>query len=462
MRKSVMDMGYPLWTLAYYAKKALDRTEIENIARATESLGDTLAYDRDELGDQAMKEVVGAVDPIRDELSRLLSKDRMQEGMKHFWETHAPQLIALMESLRLDAPQVMDRLRTLLNEDVYLWREDRVKEKLPDMVRELDLIDALNSLFGVVKQDLNSLRGYFRDSWFKSKLPLLCYKEGESDEVAGFIDYLHQLVYHPDQSIIDDRADDIRRFGGHLTSLLSKSAALVGDLAWKLTGQALSDDEEADLYGALPDLASASEEEVKRAIVHALSQQAKQKKLADLRRRWQTLTGSESPERWSEERRTPIHWVLEGQIHHTFLTRYSNLQQLSESEIDEMIAYITDHAAELTALQDHQRVLDRFVKVAAGEYSELVRQAGEATALQDHVYSALRGNVYHWPMRLGEVSQLVRKWVNEHYKTRACPQVLKVIDSIPSNDLKRLVKDLVAEDALVGARLMATIEGKNR
>lgn len=462
MRKSIMEMGYPLWTLVYYVQKTSDSSAVQDMARATKMLGDILAYDQDELGDQEMRAVVDAVHPVRRELSKLLSKDRMQEGMKQFWGVHAPQLISLMGSLDLDVSQVMLRLRALFNEDVYLWREDRVKEKLPEVVRDLDLTDALNNLCGVAKQDLNDLRGYFRTNWFKSKLPLLCYKEGQPAEIADLIDYLYQLIYHPGQGAKDNRAEDIRRLGGQLASLLSGGALLTGILVRKFTGHRLSDQEAAELYAALPDLSVASEDEVKRAIIHALSQQAKQKKLADLRQRWQTLTGSESPERWSEEMRTPIHWVLEGQVHHTFFVRYSNLQQLSESEIDEMMAYLTDHVAELTALQDRQYVLDRFVQVAAGEYAELVRQAGGATQLRDYIYHVLQGNVYEWPMRFNEVNRLVRCWVNEHYQTTAYPRILKVIEAMSPDDIKRFVKDLVAGDALVGARLLAAIEGKDK
>ena len=108
----------------------------------------------------------------------------------------------------------------------------------------------------MVKQDLNSL-GLFPNSWFKTRL--CCAIKGRSDEVAGFIDYLHQL--HHRTRIIDDRADDIRALEA-LTSLLVKARQL--ETGVKLTGQALSDDEK--LIYTVPDLTSASEG-VKRAII---------------------------------------------------------------------------------------------------------------------------------------------------------------------------------------------------
>lgn len=462
IRNKVMDMGYPLWTLVYYAQGLSADAAVQNMARAVEKLGDILAYEQDELDDREMEATVEAVKPVRHELSRLLSRDRAQEGMKKFWEVYAPRLTLLMATLRLDVPQVMSRLRALLNEDVYLWSEERVKEKLPEVVRDLDLVDAMNNLCGVNKQDLNELRSYFRDSWFKGKLPLLCYKEGQPVEVADLIDYLYQLVYRDGQGLKDNRAEDIRRLSGQLVSLLGGGPSVAGVLAQKYTGYSLSDQEAAELYAALPDLSRATEDEVRPALVRALSQQARQKKIVQLQQRWRELTGSASPERWSEEMGTPIQWVLEGQDHHEFFVRYEDVHKLTEMDIDEMMGYLTEHAAELAHLQNHQYVLDRFIQAAAGDYADLVRQAGMAGELQAYIRGSLNGNVYRWPMRLSEIHRLVRQWVTENYQATAYPQVLKAIESISPEEMKRFIKQLAAEDALVGARLLATLKKETR
>jgi len=208
-------------------------------------------------------------------------------------------------------------------------------------------------------------------------------------------------------------------------------------------------------------LSLATEDEVRRRVTHVLSQQAKRRKVAEVRRRWRELTGSESPEHWSEEMRTPIKWVLEGSAHHTFFERYENLHRLSESEMDEMIAYLANHATELTVLQDHKHILDRFVQTTAGEYADLVQQAGAAEKLREHIYSTMRGKVYEWPMQLSEVVGRVRQWITKNYKATAYPQVVKAIEAIPPGDIKRVLKDLAAEDAIVGARLLAAIKGES-
>ncbi len=458
MRDMVKGMGYPLWTLVYYVQKASSTNVVEEMAQATKTLGDILSYGRDELSDQEMKAVVEAVHPVRRELSTLLSRDRMQEGMKIFWSVHAPQLISLMASLNLDVSQVMTWLRALFEEDVYLWREERVREKLPEIVSNLDLTDALNNLCGVDKQNLDDLRNYFRNNWFKSKLPLLYYKEEQPAEIADLVDYLNDLIYSPGHGVKSNRANDIRRYRDRLISLLSGGVTLTGILVKKYTGQRLSDHEAGELYDALPNLSGATEDEVRRAIIEALSQQTRQKKLSELRQYWMTLTGFESPEQWSEEMRTPIQWVLEGQSYHSFFNQFNNLYRLSKKEIDEMMAFLNNHADDLAILKDRQYVLDRFVQVVAGDYAGLVRQADVAAKLRDYIYRVLNGKVHQWPMRLNEINQLVRRWITENYRDTVYPQIRKIIEAMSPDETKRFIMRLIVEDALVGVRLLAIIQ----
>ncbi|MGB9791714.1 MAG: hypothetical protein ACPLTR_03955 [Thermacetogeniaceae bacterium] len=460
MRKALMDLGYPLWTLVYCAQKN-HASMVESIGKAVKAIDEVIVYEREELNDELMKKVVETVQPVCHGLSRMVSRERMQEGMRQFWETHAPRLISLMTSLDLNVVNVMGLLRTLLNEDAYLWREEQVRDKLPDVIRILDLTDALNCLCGVVRQDLNEARNCFRN-WFRSKYPLFCYKEGQPAEIAEVIDYLYKLIYRQGQGLRDNRADDVRRLSSKLASLLSENVSLTVLLVQKFTGQKLSDQEAADIYESLPDLSEAGEEEIRQAIIKAVSQQSKQKKIADLRKRWKELTGSESPELWSEEMRTPIQWVLEGEPHYTFFDRFSNLYQHSEKDIDEMIAYLDKHAAELSALRDARKVLDCFVRVAAGEYAELVLQTGSPDRLRDYIYRSLSCKVIQWPHRLSEINRLVRQWVKKNYHADIYPQIVKVVEDLAPEEIKRFIKDLLAEDALVGARLLAAILQKKK
>ncbi|MGB4516297.1 MAG: hypothetical protein WBI65_01590 [Dethiobacteria bacterium] len=460
MIAAIIELGYPLWTVSYYSQEIYDLDTAQHIREAITTLGNALVYDRAELDDPEMKVIVDAIYPKRYHLRQYLSRDRMRDGMRKFWELYAPRLQILCEDVGLEETQVMSRLRLLLSEDVNMWREDRVRDKLPAITKELDLVYAMNLLCETRKQDLETIRYYFRANWFNSKLPLLSHREGQPDDVAGLIDYIYALFYDPGHIPQENRAEEIRTSRHRISIALKSSVSVIGVLVEKYTGQKISDQEAAQLYTALPDLSEAAEDEVREAIVSALSQLARQKKLVVLKQQWQKLTGSESPTIWSEQMRTPIQWVLEGRAHHTFFTQYARCQQLSEREIDEAIAHLSEHSSEFAVLQDRQYVLNRFIEVAAGDYADLVKQSDNAGIVRDYVYKALHGNVHEWPHRLSEVNQKTRQWVHDNYRSSAYPRLIKVIDKMSPSDMKGFIKELVSKDALVGVRLLAAIQDK--
>ncbi|HHW17414.1 MAG TPA: hypothetical protein GXX30_00715 [Firmicutes bacterium] len=465
MRKSLENAGFPMWCVKYSIEEVVRDPRVQkDLALAVEALTDVLSYNLDELNDREMKRVLEAVQPVKNDLSMLLTRKRMQQGMLSFLRTHNPQLSSLADSLGLDVPGIMGRLKALLQEAVYLWNEERVKDKLPVIAAELHLTLALDELCGVQKDNLDDIRLYFKETWFRSKLPLACYKVEQSAEVAAAIDYLYQVVYQQSREFKVDSSEEIRRLSGTLRVLLRDGVRVTQLLVTKYTGQRLEESEAAQLYEMLPsNLSAASEDEIKRAILCTLEQLSKQKKIADLKKLWQSITSTDSPVAWSEAMRVPIQWILEGQQYHEFFTRYSRLQTLPEREIEEMLQFLTEHAEELKVLHDKRYVLNKFIDVAAGEYAELVRQSDAQEDVLNYVYDSMGGNVQQWPIRLNEVVQTIRNWVTQNYQATIYPRVLKVLESMSAEDVKYFVKELVSKEALLGARLLAVLEiAKNR
>ncbi|NLJ56152.1 MAG: hypothetical protein GX334_03760 [Firmicutes bacterium] len=458
MINAVIELGYPLWTINYYNKKGDPPSRGRNMLDAVRLLSNTLVYDRNELSDSEMKAIVDVVGSESYQIKKFINRGSMQQGMNGFWELHAPELQVLASGLGLEATEVMARLRLLLNEDVNMWDENRVKEKLPAIIKELDLIDAMNKLCQTNKKDLDTIRDYFRGTWFNSKLPLLCYKEGQPDGVVELIDYIYRLVNDSNQATIENRAEEIRIFKDQLLEAFQANTAVIKVLSERFAGQSISDEEAARLYKDLPNLSMASDDKVKENILYYLSQQVRQKKITLLQKEWEKHTKTSSPASWSEHSRVPIQWVLDGHAYHTFFTQYSRIKQLSENEIDEVIAYLRNHSSELSVLKDREHILGRFIEVTAGDYAGLIKQSNSMDIVRDYVYKAVGGKVYEWPRRLSEVTEKVRQWVHDNYHSSTYPKLIKMIENMSSNDMKGFIKDLVSKDALVGVRLLAAIQ----
>lgn len=460
-RDTVISLGYPLWALSYFLKDTYDIAPSAKIVESIKVLFDVLGYDH-ELDDEAMNNVVNAVHPFHKELNSLLCADNLQKGMIAFWQAEKPELITLIRKLDVDVTHVMNILRNHLNQDPYLWTEDKVKDKLSKVVQELDLLDAFNELLETRKHSMEELKVYFRTSWLTGKFPLQAFKASQSEATVKVLDGLNEVIYKESKSIPDSLSDDLRKNRDYLQSLLENPILLLTRLVESYTGHKLTDSEAQDIYKQLPDLTSSTSEEMKRSILQILSQRSKHKKIVKLRALWKELTDSDSPDNWSERRQIPIHWVLDDGDCHKLFEKFNHLDAMQEEQIDRMLSYLIDKKEELAVLKNDQFVKNRFILAVAGEYADLVYQTGESDKLQVYISKNMEVPVPLWPMKISEIKRLVHNWVTRNYKEIVYPRVAEVLRAAPAEKIKSVVHDLVAEDALVGARLIAALKQNER
>jgi len=463
MRKAVQKLGYPLWVLDYYAREYL-KSDARVISKTTAVFGEILSFsqNRDELNDDVLRDILDTTKPIKDKLPSLFEKKKMQKGMELFLSIHAPEVKGLADSLHLDISSLMVKLKNLLNEEIYLWQEERVIEKLRELEKDLSLTDALNNLCGAAKQNLNDVREYFRKSWFRSKFPFVCYKEGQPPELAELIEYLYRLIYQPDHRLLDNRADDIRKFKDQISETLSMYVEVTRILAKKYVGTDLSEEEAEGIYQELPDMSQKSIDDVGRAIRETVSKQARRRKIAELKDLWRQVTDSDSPEDWSKRRRTPIYWVLTGDDYAKFFENFSRADRMTEQELDNMISFLKAHQDRLAVLRNDDFVLESFAYQATGDYTQLVLETGRTYEVRDYVFQQVGEDVYRWSLRPNEVKKAIQSWLSENYGTEVYPRIARVIDEMPAEKVKEFLKDIVAKDVLLGASLLKAIESQHK
>jgi hypothetical protein len=460
LRKRISDMGVPLWAAGYYQPQSLSLYSAEAVRKATGALRPLLLFGQDELTDEQMECISEALEPVRGELPRRLSRQSMESGMKQFIKEKAPRLLPLASALGLDLGTVLLRIRSLLNEETYLWQEERVEQKLPEVVNGLDLTDAINRICGTQSKDLESARVQFRASWFRGKFPLPLYAEGQPEDLADAIIYLDEIVYHPERGIIENRADDIRRLKDRLTYVLSDDLVVVKRLIHEITGEDAPIEDASSVHSSLPRLTDATRDGIRQAVLLALSAQTRQRKIADTRRLWKAITGSDTPEGWTAISKIPYQWVLEGRALDT-AERLSKPSTLTEAQLDELLDYLESRPEELVVLGDPEECLHRFVRVVGGDYAKLVYEAQGSSSLHEYVASNMEGTVSSWVLRLHEVNRVARRWVTENYHATAYPTIVRKVDSLPAEDTRSLLKEL-ASDAIVGSRLLAAMEDQHK
>lgn len=449
MREIVKKLGYPVWSV-YYAVKG---HQSEGFKEALSCLHQVLCYDQEELRDEEMRHFKEKVEPYMKGISSYLQEEHMRKGMEEFYLQSEPGLCDYKESRYMG--YVHQRLKKMLEEDVYLWREERVKSKLPEVVSEIKLIELTKMLTGQELTDINGVADALQKS-FRRKLPWFSYKRITNDGlVKEALDLLEEALKDSQQAARKANAERFKNKAYEIKRLLEDNEALVLELAQQYTSQEISPEDAKEIYRLLPDLFTATEERVKQELEKALDSLSRRKAVKILEETWEGLTGTLSPEEWSRNRQIPIHWVLGDSDFLDFYDKYAVRQNLPEEELQGMVGFLKSREESLQVLQDRDSLLDRFAEAAAGEYKDLL--VGNRELIEElHKYLAARmgNNVSQWIIQHAQINKLVREWINENYRRVFQPRVEEVINRLSQEELKRFIKEKAVEDSLLGMRIL--------
>ena len=71
-------------------------------------------------------------------------KNTMNAAFRNFLFTSSPELMAIAGKLSIQPVELSDKLHMVMQDAIYTWTEEQVKEKLVDIVSEYNYLNALN------------------------------------------------------------------------------------------------------------------------------------------------------------------------------------------------------------------------------------------------------------------------------------------------------------------------------
>jgi hypothetical protein len=449
LRNHVNRFGYPLWALV----QAVDEEDAEYglLSDALQKLESIVSVPEErltDLDDLQLREAGQALFNARRTLPLLMKKEKFEAGMKHFITSAEPSLSVLMGRLALDMPVVVSRLKLAMNEEIWLWQAEKVKDRLPELSAEFELIDGLNQLCGINLQKLDEAIEHFAGTWLKraGRLPLMVLAVASEDLITGkIIKEISDLVSTRGRAyarkrelgeLLKKNREDIRQAIGEQRGALTR---WVGQ-ALKLQ---LSTEEAGQILAVLPDLTGQSDpEEVSRVIKQQVDALGKRKLASEIKALWVNITGSRTPAEWSIQHKIPICWVLEGPAFADLFKIVNKPENQTERDLQKAKERLQNQGNDFGLLKEDEIVNQRFLAAVAGENRGLIQEKSDVDDLKNYLYQRLGGNVYDWPVRLNEVRNAVREWSDRFYQKKTYPAVLKRIEELPEAQAKNLLKRL--------------------
>lgn len=449
LRRHLTATGYPIWALRYSSP-----TRLESLPLLEQVLGDTndaaVVLSADRIGN-----VVHKLRADRQALKSVADETSFEQGMQAFFRASQPALLDRAKRVGLTVRAVAARLRNLMNEEVWLWKEAEVAKRLPALQAELEAILGLNGVLGQHHTELAPALTGLRRRLQQGKLPLVVFEpqlEGREhgDQTGLLVRGLQSLLAGKEvdsyfASVLYEQSDRVR-------SVLEQRVDALRRWVECHLNETLTPEEGAHLLDLLPDLSEQVDTEaLKDQIGARLRELARRRLVDDVKRAWEEISGSPSPQAWSADHGVPVQWVLDTQPYLELLALVQAPSSRSEEELSRALAFMNSHRQELAVLSDTAACDRALASVALGPYGELVRTPHDVADLRACLLAQHGPEVYDWDR--GPIAASGRQWAMDLYERELHPEVVDLVERTPEAKLKALVKELVA-DPLVGLKLL--------
>jgi len=443
-RRWLTNTGYPVWALKYASSEPFPALQpLEEILREGQGKSELLSNEH-------LAEIGYKLRVSRERMAALVARRPFEQAMETFIRLHAPHVLTAASQLNLSLVDLMKKLRGLLNEEVWLWREDEVTRRLPELQNDLQLVYALDELLGKRETALDPALDHLRAKIAEGRLPLFVLRAGQDEAIAALLDELARLLANP-----RDYADKAKLAANLLGERDRVRAALETRiealLRWGADNLSVSieTDQALEICKRLPPTPAADAETFKAKVQALLREFTKHRLIAELRAAWQEITGSDSPDDWNNAHGVPILWVLESQDYVSLFNLVNQPESFSEDRINAALQFIRAHQAELGQINAPDCDINALLDVTLQEYREYARSGDDFKSLFEYLSKRMGINITRWER--SRAAQLGKQWVQDQYQQRFYKRVVEQIESSSTEVLKRALEDL-AQDPLIGMK----------
>jgi hypothetical protein len=123
---------------------------------------------------------------------------------------------------------------------------------------------------------------------------------------------------------------------------------------------------------------------------------------------------------------------------------------VSEKAVEEAIEYI-NKASFMTDFNDEQKRNEKFLQRIIKQYSVLLSDIEE---VKQYLNTHVNGHPYDW-LTLGDVNKRIEEMARGKYDETGCHKALEKIDKMNSEDVRKYLRELIADHIDVGMAIIS-------
>ena len=447
---------YPLWSLNYFVKENYfdaphKETYLRFLKLLEELINPHLGRDVTKVADDIFS-IYDKNPVVIEDLKNIVREENFKTGMTGYIAQYKPELIKISGRLNLLKGEYLSRLNEKLSADAaYLWKIDDVNRQIDNLLEELRLIEAINSVLSTPQKKLAEAYRALGDKLNKIRIPRAILEEFQPDLKELFQTFA-ALRSNAEKNFaqatekINQSAQVFKDFFENQFEFFTKALTeyVDGAIDSKFAEKLFNDAPAGIFFKTRDDFILQMKSRLKK-----FRQDEKTGKFFGA---WHEVTGTTSPADWSNQNEIPILCMFqdcldEAQSCFSALNKKSPLA--NETELDAAIKFI--RSDKLSHLADKDFCNRAFVNYFCGEnYSVVVTAEDLRRILRQYG----GGNVYSWFAKKKICESQIKTFAEKNYRENFLSTVREKIRELSAEEAQKYLEELIVKDTLLGIRVL--------
>ena len=445
MREAVTKAGAPLWALKYLPEEAYGSVDFKDAAmRIVDNMQLFIAQesDRETIMSNVIQQFNGR-GKLRKALEKAFQdKNVMNAAFRTFLFGVSPELKEVAGRLSVQPEELSDKLHMVMQNAIYTWAEDQVKDKLPDVVSDYLYLDVLNGVLGKVyhstedaKKDLANLFRFLRISMAAIE------KSGVKWYPALRI-LRNVSLYGTGQMSPEERAADVSvltQYGQNAMDCLKDAKPVLSSIL-EAQGIECTQDELNSVYAGLKDMTcDASLSQFEKELSSQIGRISQARNRVLLKERWRTVSGEDTVKSWCKTHGVPLLWIVskEQQKAIETLIDVQNGNRTLDQNVQNAIQVLT--AMDATILSDDTKIAAAFLETVGEEYRPILDE--DRVSVMAQAKMKIGNDMSTWDITdLADLQKILKRALQEKAKKEKLEHAKSRIEDTDVVKLRNLVK----------------------
>lgn len=372
----------------------------------------------------------------------IIDKQTMYAAFKYFVFTQSADLEKFYNSLVLTDKDLFDNLRNYLQSAINTWREDEVKAKLPDLVKELGVIFVLNMALGVTEKTYRSIQTVLNNVLEHMKIP------GTVVETLGY-SWIPSMKLM--RCISKTAWSDVPTKNDILEALQAGAKA-----AWEILSQpkiiletvlnkrnvSCSDEEISSIYTDLKPTVYENLEQVFYTTLDKLLESVSYRRnVAEVKRLWNEKSQTNTVRQWCNKANCPIIWLFDSSdvIDVATITMIQDDKPVDKNALDSAFSFLK--CSDLSILFDSNAIASHFFANIGESYRAAFETDGTTLYARLKTNDKLTSDVYSWPSKIPEIKKVLNDFLKDKHQKEVKERIKSMPDAELRSDVLRLLEN---------------------